>query len=269
MVTLPSPASDAPHEHRGIAEGFGADAERYDRARPTYPPALTDAIMARSPGTSILDVGIGTGLSSRGLRDAGCTVLGVEPDERMAAVARRNGFAVETSRFEEWDPAGHRVDTIIAGQTWHWVDPVAGARKAAQVLDPDGLLVAFWNAGDPDPDVAAAFADVYQRIDTGLPFTPWASSESAVSGYGRFVDATRDGLEQAGGWSEPERWRFDWEATITTQAWLDQVPTSGGHNRLAPGVLAELLEGLGDAIDTLGGSFTMHYATVAIACTRL
>lgn len=140
--------------------------------------------------------------------------FGVEPDERMAAVARRNGFAIETSRFEEWDPAGHRVDTIIAGQTWHWVDSVAGARKAAQVLDPDGLLVALWNAGDPRPDVAAAFADAYQRIETGLPFTPWASSESAVSGYGRFLNATRDGLEQVGGWSAPERWRFDWEATV-------------------------------------------------------
>jgi len=33
---------------RQVAEGFGADAGRYDRARPAYPAGLADRIIARA-----------------------------------------------------------------------------------------------------------------------------------------------------------------------------------------------------------------------------
>src|SRR5580693_6568322 len=113
MTTLPpessgSPATgtDAPHLQRQVAEGFGADAGRYDRARPTYPAGLVERIVAASPGRDVVDVGCGTGISSRLLAAAGCRVLGVEPDPRMAEQARQGGTAVEVAKFEDWDPAG-------------------------------------------------------------------------------------------------------------------------------------------------------------------
>src|SRR5581483_897784 len=88
MTTLPSgpaPGTGAqPHLARQIAESFGVDAERYDRTRPHYPAALVDRIVAASPGREVLDVGAGTGISSRQFQAAGCAVLGVEPGARMA-----------------------------------------------------------------------------------------------------------------------------------------------------------------------------------------
>jgi hypothetical protein len=39
-----------PHQARQVAESFGSDAERYDRARPRYPAAMVEAIVAASPG---------------------------------------------------------------------------------------------------------------------------------------------------------------------------------------------------------------------------
>ena len=42
----------------------------------------------------------------------------------------------------------------------------------------------------------------------------------------------------------------------------------GGHAQLQPAKLAELLAGLGAAIDALGGGFTMNYATVAVTAAR-
>src|SRR5215471_10092520 len=80
-----------PHEARQMAESFGTDAARYDRARPAYPEALITRIVTESPGSAVLDVGCGTGIEARQLQAAGCTVLGVEPDERMAAFARDSG----------------------------------------------------------------------------------------------------------------------------------------------------------------------------------
>ena len=80
-----------PHRHRQVAESFGADAERYDQARPGYPGALVERIVAASPGFDVLDVGCGTGIAARQFHAAGCRVLGVDPDARMAGLARRPG----------------------------------------------------------------------------------------------------------------------------------------------------------------------------------
>jgi hypothetical protein len=71
-----------------------------------------------------------------------------------------------------------------------------------------------------------------------------------------------------GGFSDPEQWRFDWEQPYTRDSWLDQMPTQGPLTRLPPDKLAEVLAGTGAAIDAMGGSFTMSYATVAVTAAR-
>src|SRR5215468_2654544 len=152
-----SPVNE-PHRHRQVAESFGTDAGRYDRARPSYPAALVEWIVAASPGPGVLDVGCGTAIAARQFQAAGCRVLGVDPDVRMADLARRNGLEVEMAAFEAWDPAGRAFDAVVAGQAWHWVDPVAGAAKAAQALRPAGRLAVFWNAFQPPPGLVDAFA---------------------------------------------------------------------------------------------------------------
>ena len=73
-----------------------------------------------------------------------------------------------------------------------------------------------------------------------------------------------DGIREAGEFSEPEQWQFDWSWLYTREEWLTLVPTLGGHSEFPPAVLAELLTGLGVAIDTAGGTFVMRYATVAV-----
>lgn len=66
----------------------------------------------------------------------------------------------------------------------------------------------------------------------------------------------------------PERFSFAWQATLTREAFLDQVPTSGGHNRIRADLLQELLAGLGRVIDENGGNATMHYTTVGLVARR-
>ena len=140
-----------------MAEPFGSDAERYNRARPSYPGALVERIVAASPGPDVLDVGCGTGIAARLFQATGCGVLGVEPDARMADLARQSGVDVEVAKFEDWDPAGRQFDAVIAAQAWHWVDPVAGAAAAARALRPGGRLALFWNAVQPPPALGEAF----------------------------------------------------------------------------------------------------------------
>jgi SAM-dependent methyltransferase len=255
-----------PHKYRQTAEGFGAEAERYDRTRPRYPAAMIDRIVAASPGTDVLDVGAGTGIVARQFQAAGCAVLGVEPDPRMAGFGRDQGLAVEVATFEAWDPAGRTFDAVVAGQAWHWVDPVAGAAKAAQVLRPGGRIALFWNALQFPPDLRDALAAVYERVRTGLPFNPWA--RPALESYQIMCDKAADGLRQAGAFGDPDQWRFDWDQRYTRDEWLEQVPSIGGHQQIPPDAMAELLAGIGAAIDALGSSFTMSYATLVLTATR-
>ena len=48
----------------------------------------------------------------------------------------------------------------------------------------------------------------------------------------------------------------------------EQVPTFGGHSQIPPATQQQILAGIGAAIDALGGSFTMPYATVAVTAAR-
>ena len=207
-----------------MAESFGTDAERYDRTRPRYPDALVDRIVAASPGRRVLDVGCGTGIEARQFQAAGCTVLGVEPDPRMADFARRTGVEVEVATFETWDAAGREFDAVVAGTAWHWVDPVAGAVRAAQVLRPGGRIAPFHHVFQAPPEVTEALAQVYRRVVPDSPFNFSQLSGPALDMYQALFDKIAGGIREAGGFSAPEQWRFDWERSYTRDEWLDQLP---------------------------------------------
>ncbi|TQS41345.1 class I SAM-dependent methyltransferase [Cryptosporangium phraense] len=261
MPTQPS------HEARQIAESFGADADRYDRARPRYPDALIARIARTAPGPDVLDVGTGTGIAARQLREAGCIVHGVEVDARMAALARRYGIETDVAGFETWDSAGRTFDAVVAAQTWHWIDPSAGAAKAASVLRPGGLLALFWNVWDPDPDLAEAFGAVYREVLPDLPFKPWARP-SGRDPWRLFFEPAEAGLRGSGAFGPVDHWFYEWQRTYTRDEWLDQVPTSGGHTTLPQPQLDALLAGIGAAVDAVGGSFVLRYTAVALVSDR-
>ena len=275
MVTLPSPDPSGvthAHQNRAVAESFGDDVDRYDRTRPGYPPGLVDAVLASvsgrsgGPRHSVLDVGIGTGLSAHGFRDAGCHVLGVEVDERMAARAREHGFEVEVAAFERWDDQGRRFDAVVSGQTWHWIDPDAGAAAAARVLRPGGRLSLFWNAPDLPAEIAAGFAEVYCDVEPGLPFTP--STTRAAQGYDQILTAVSDPLRRTGQFTEPE----ELERDLDDRGQPRSVARSGTNRgrlqphsgRQAPGATCRH----GGVIDEHGGSFPITYTTVMVGATR-
>nr|WP_096336187.1 class I SAM-dependent methyltransferase [Pseudofrankia asymbiotica] len=250
-----------------MAESFGADARRYDQARPGYPDALVARIVEGSPGSDVLDVGCGTGIAARQFKAAGGVVLGVEPDARMADVARAHGLRVEVATFEAWEPAGRLFDAVIAAQSWHWVDPIAGAVKAAQVLRPDGRLAIFGHVFEPPAEVAEPFAVAYRRVAPDSPFSGQPARRPLdvyQAGYAKIADSIRE-TEQ---FNAPEQWRFDWEQSYTRDQWLALLPTTGGVTQLRPDQLAEILDAVGDAIDSLGGRFTMSYTTLATTAVR-
>lgn len=249
-----------------MAESFGTRADQYDRARPRYPAALLERILATSPGTDVLDVGCGTGIVARQLLAAGCRVLGVDVDARMVELARAGGAAAEVAAFEHWDTAGRDFDIVVSGQAWHWLDPVAATAKAAAALRPGGRLALFWNVFQPTPEVAAAFDRVYRSVLPENSAFSWTTPTLDV--YAPIPRRAGAAIRADAAFGEPEEWRITWDHRYTRDDWLDQVPTFGNTNLLAPDRLAALLAGIGAAIDGLGGAFTMPYTTLAITALR-
>lgn len=248
------------HEQRR-AGSFGEDAAAYDRARPSYPAALLDDLLrGREPAsTGVLDVGCGTGKAARLFAERGCRVLGVEPDARMARIARGHGLDVEVSPFESWDPAGRTFDIVVSAQAWHWVDQEVGSRAAAAVLVPGGRLAVFWNMLEHEPSLREALQAVY----AGFP-----EIRDPVALGLRSDRVSIPSIDASGSFGPQEVLVHEWSITHTRDEWLDQLPTHSDHRMLPVGRLALLLAAVGDVIDGRGSSLTIRYETICWTAER-
>jgi SAM-dependent methyltransferase len=250
------------HADRARALSFGGVAALYDRARPSYPPALIDTLMEWKPRV-VLDVGCGTGKASRLLADRGCVVLGVEPDPSMAAIARDHGISVEDGTFEQWDPRGWTFDLVASGQAWHWVEPEAGVAKAASVINPGGHLAVFWNRGRHDPAAATALDLVYERLAPSID-KPTTEQHPAHEAHAEHFEALRSSWR----FTAVEAHAYPWEAVYDRAGWLDFIATQSDHVLLPDAQRTALLDAVGDVIDGLGGSMPYHFSTFLLTATR-
>jgi len=232
------------HLDRARATSFGSVAARYDRYRPAYPDVLFDDLASLGPAQA-LDVGCGTGKVAAALVSRGLSVLGVEPDEQMAAIPRRHGVSVEIAGFETWEDAGRRFDLLTCGASWHWIDPVLGLARAAQVLRRGGTPARFWNFEVPDEPTASALESLYTSL--ALEVTPYAPFPA--------VDWA-DPVADSGAFCSLENRIYEWSRTVTADEWVGMVTTFSDHQRLAPERLRALEQALWIAIETLGG--TVH-----------
>jgi ubiquinone/menaquinone biosynthesis C-methylase UbiE len=120
-------------DRRDLGRVFNEVPELYDRVRPTYPDELFAdlvAITGMDRGSSVLEVGCGTGQATRSLAALGYPVTAIEPGTGMAALARQRlaafrNIEVENSAFEEWD------DGCTAGSTAMPVNPCSTRSPSA------------------------------------------------------------------------------------------------------------------------------------------
>ena len=146
---------------RQRARSFGAVADIYERARPSYPAAAVEWLLEPAPGRDVVDLAAGTGKLTRVLVAAGCRVTAVEPLEGMRAqleAAVPEAHAVEGSA-EAIPVPDASADAVLVAQAFHWFDAPRALDEIARVLRPGGVLGLLWNLRDDSVAWVKALSD--------------------------------------------------------------------------------------------------------------
>lgn len=200
-----------------MSSRFDPLADDYAAGRPTYPDALYDAVAALAgvpwPGARVVEVGAGTGIATRAMRERGARVLAVDVGPAMLARLRAHapGVPAVLGRAEALPVASGAADLVAFAQAWHWVDVPRAVAEVVRVLRPGGALAVWWN--DVDARGERWWEEQHDRIEAGNPgFTRTYRDED----YGSGIAAT-------GAFRSIEFWAGSWERRLdldTYERWL-------------------------------------------------
>jgi SAM-dependent methyltransferase len=212
--------------------GFGFDpgsvfdsvADSYQDTRPGYPDALFEALerlVGPLAGRRVLDLGAGTGISTRGLARRGAAVVALDPSLAMARTLRAATGQVPATlgRAENLPIAGGAVELVTSAQAWHWVRLPEAALECRRVLAPGGRLALWWNVSE---DEGAFFEALI--------------SECGIGRYGFGIRQDDDvSLIDVGGFRDVQRNELRWEWTVPVEHWMQSVQTRSILAKLGPG----------------------------------
>ena len=153
---------------------FTGLAEVYARCRPTYPAAAIDLIVSRGhlgPKSLLIDVGCGTGISSRLFAERGIPVVGIEPNPDMRRQAEFEAAApgvpvpqYREGRAEVTGLPDAVADVVLSAQAFHWFDADAALRECHRILKPDGWAALMWNERDASDPFTAAYGAIVRTV---------------------------------------------------------------------------------------------------------
>lgn len=190
-------------DYTAVLERFRGFAHSYDRFRPAPPddfgPLLTQLIQIERPEL-VVDLGCGTGLSTRYWAERAAQVVGVEPSPGMIAEARAGTPQPNVSYLEGY---GHQVslpgqcaDIITCCDSLHWMEPEATFSEIARLLRPGGAFA--WVHYSDDPVITPCLLDQahgsFMRQSEGLdeargitaPILRWTRGEYISQMQARF-----------------------------------------------------------------------------------
>lgn len=157
---------DAGYGRTGFAEG-------YDAHRPAPPAVLPDILCLEAQVEKprlVVDLGSGTGLSTRAWTDRADEVVGVEASAEMraqaeAATEAANVRFVHAYAHETGLPDG-AADIVTCSQSFHWMDPESTLAEAARILRPGGVFAAYDYDWPPvvQWEVEAAYSEMFRRL---------------------------------------------------------------------------------------------------------
>jgi SAM-dependent methyltransferase len=169
---------------------FTGLADCYAKYRPSYAPAAIDCLVREcglSSGSTVVDVGCGTGISTRLLAERGLRVIGVDPNLDMLNTAKETTFSSPVpidyrhgkAEATGLDPSIARA--VTAFQAFHWFKGEAALAEFHRVLEPNGWLALVWNDRDNNDPLTAAYHKILSSTREGQKITDsWRTSSTIL-----------------------------------------------------------------------------------------
>jgi SAM-dependent methyltransferase len=155
-------------------ERFTGFADTYDKYRPQPPTILIDILTQLAQVESprlVVDLGAGTGLSTRIWANRADAVIGVEPSADMRRMAEEQTAAMPMAKHIRYK-GGYSHDTGLAdgcadivtcSQSLHWMEPESTFVEVARILRLGGVFAAMDCDWPPTMNWQAEVA--YNRFD--------------------------------------------------------------------------------------------------------
>ena len=168
---------------------FTGLADCYAKYRPGYAPAAIDCMVREcglDPNCTVVDVGCGTGISTRLLAERGLRVIGVDPNLDMLSTAKETAFNSPIPieyRQGEAEAAGldsSVAKAVTAFQAFHWFKGEAALAEFHRVLVPSGWLALVWNDRDDSDPLTAAYHKILSSSREGQKIADSWRTSSAI-----------------------------------------------------------------------------------------
>ena len=249
---------------------FDEIANLYEAARPGYPDALIEDVVAYADmklNDRILEVGCGTGQATKSFARLAFPILAIEPGPELLRGARRSLAAfsnvtfLETT-FEAYMASAESFRLIVAAQSWHWVSPEMRFRKAASALSPGGSLAVFGHVPVGLPaSLLARLKEIYLRRTGrwGRPPEAWYLPDGPFKGW----------FDESRLFGPVEHRIYPWRWEYTTSSYIDFLRTRSELLMLEPGKREEMLREIAEAVEDHGGAFAVDTETHLYMARRL
>lgn len=206
---------------------FGKAAEDYGTFRAGFPDSIFDRLAEFSVGQSgqaVVDLGTGTGTLARGFARRGCDVIGVDPDTRMIAAARKLDRQSKTNiryveaKAESTGLGSDSADVVAAGQCWHWFDQHRAIAEVIRLLKPHGkLVIANFDWLPLVGNMVEATEELIVRYNSDWHFG------GGIGMYPQYLPA----LSEAG-MQDIQTFSYDLDVPYTPEAWRGRIRASAG-----------------------------------------
>ncbi len=152
---------------------FSERASHYAKYRPSYPSEAITMLLDGLGNTSELiavDIGAGTGISSRLLAEKGVKVLAVEPNAQMREIATPHPLVEFRDATAEntglWD---NSVDLVTTFQAFHWFNPEPTLKEFNRILKPSGRLAIVWNHRNRKDEFTKEYSQILKNAAKDPP----------------------------------------------------------------------------------------------------
>ena len=158
-----------PSDYRKV---FDAIPEQFERYRPRYSPELFRDLITYAgigPGSSVIEIGPGTGQATAPILETGCDYLAVELGENFTQVMKKKfsgypNFRIVNDDFVTHDFGDETFDLVYSAASIQWIPEEDAFSKTFALLKPGGKLAMMLTSADyktPNEELYTKIQKVY------------------------------------------------------------------------------------------------------------